>query len=230
MASQEEFELSRLLDHRLPADDARAGATILRGVHISTTDQASGPAEAEFAQRSSSDDPGSSHITQNASVITSSSNDNLPLSPKEDEDVRTTRVKQRATVPWPLRRGPLLGLVAYLVALITALEVVYFLSNRNQGLVTTKQDTSYLWKYLPTASKWNMVQRDHIRFELSEELQCWIYLLHRQPLVLVTPYRRCRLLEYLISSGLLDVTLVVRSLVISIHHVTFSVVELLLSR
>jgi hypothetical protein len=49
-------------------------------------------------------------------------------------------------------------LIAFLVALIVTLEVLYRFSNNNQGLVTAEQDASYLWKYLPTASKCRSVQ------------------------------------------------------------------------
>jgi hypothetical protein len=73
------------------------------------------------------------------------------------EVTQTSSSKHTASVPWTLRRLSLLGLGASLVALVVALEILHFLSDKNQGLVTTDQDATYLWKYLPTASTRNIL-------------------------------------------------------------------------
>jgi hypothetical protein len=147
MASQEEIELSRLRVHRFPDHyTARAGATSRPVSQISTIDQASESAEAELVQYPTSIFPDS-------------------WSPEEEEeqeqDAPTLTRKQSASVPWTLRRLSLLGLIAFLIALIVALEVLYFFSNKNQGLVSADRDATYLWRYLPTASKWNRLCCDH---------------------------------------------------------------------
>jgi hypothetical protein len=146
MASQEEIELSRLRVHRFPDHyTTRAGATSRPVSQISTTDQDSDSAEAELDQQPSSIFPDS-------------------WSPEEEEqeqDVPILTGKQSTSVPWTLRRLSLLGLIAFLIALIVALEVLYFLPNKNQGLISADRDATYLWRYLPTASKWNRLCCDH---------------------------------------------------------------------
>lgn len=171
MASQAGIEMNRLRVHRFPDHYvARVGATPRPVSQISTNDQASESAEVELVQPSSSLFAGSDHTIQHVSDAVSSLNDNSPLiasrpnnslEPDEADDTRASTEKQKAAIPWTLRRTSLLGLITFLVALIVALEVSYRLSNKNQGFVTAKQDATYLWKYLPTASKWNPVQCDH---------------------------------------------------------------------
>jgi hypothetical protein len=152
MAYQEGIELSRLHDYR-HSNEARAGASILPGSQTSTTGQASGPTGPGSVRRPPSRNTGSNHDTQSAIDIASSSNDNSPLIPEGEDDVQITTGKQRPSVPWTLRRASLLGLIAYLLVLIAALEIVHSLSDKNQGLITAEQSTSYLWKYLPTAGR-----------------------------------------------------------------------------
>lgn len=166
MTSQDEIELRGLSGHRFPDHVARAGANAQPSTQISTTKQTSGHAESGSVRPSSTIITVYNHTIQDASEFASSSSDSSPLmSPRVTESpgqtiVRGQTCKQRATVPWPLRPGPLLGLVTYLIGLITALEVLRFLSDRNQGLVTAREDASYLWKYLPTASKWKRGRHD----------------------------------------------------------------------
>ena len=166
MTSQDEIELRGLSGHRFPDHVARAGATAQPSPQISTTKQTSGHAESGSVRPSSTMISVYNHSIQDTSEFASSSSDSLPLmSPRVTESpgqkiVRGETGKQRATIPWPLRPGPLLGLVTYLIGLITALEVLRFLSDRNQGLVTAREDASYLWKYLPTASKWKRGRHD----------------------------------------------------------------------
>jgi hypothetical protein len=162
MASQEEIELSRLRVHRFPDHyTARAGATSRPVSQISTIEQASESAEAELVQHPSSTFPGPDYIIQDTSDVVSLSNAKAPLifsrnieTPEEGEEgVRTTTGNRKTSVPWTLRRISLLGLIAFLIAIIVALEVLHYLSNKYQGLVTADQDATYLWKYFPTASK-----------------------------------------------------------------------------
>jgi hypothetical protein len=166
MASQERIELSRLRARRFPDHYAnRAGGTSRPVSQISTTDQASESNEVGLIQLAPSVFLDSNHATQDSSEIAFSSNDESPLifqrpvnpsearEDNEDNDVRTPTRKPRASVPWTLRRLSLLGLIAFLITLIVALEVLHYLSNKNQGLVTADQDAAYLWKYLPTASE-----------------------------------------------------------------------------
>jgi hypothetical protein len=164
MAFQGGIELSRLRAHRFPDHYVTRGRATSRPVsQTSTPDQASGYAGAEFAQPSPSTLPGSIYTTQDASQNIPSSNDKYPLifpqrAESPDQGVGTSTGKRTSSVPWTLRRRSLLGLIAFLVALIVTLEVLYRFSNNNQGLVTAEQDASYLWKYLPTASKCRSVQ------------------------------------------------------------------------
>jgi hypothetical protein len=58
-----------------------------------------------------------------------------------------------ASMPWTLRKVPLLGFIALLIVLVVVLEVLYSMSNKFQGLATSGEDVYYLWKYGPTASK-----------------------------------------------------------------------------
>lgn len=62
-------------------------------------------------------------------------------------DERTIRA------PWSLRRLSLLGFIAFLISLVVILEILYFVSNKYQGLTTSGKKTYYLWKYCPTTSK-----------------------------------------------------------------------------
>jgi hypothetical protein len=159
MAFQEGIELNRLQAHRsTDRYDARITACSRPVSQISTTDQA---AEAELTQHLRFVLPDSeTNSTQDTTEIASSSTDRSPLvffqiaKSTDKENVRTTTRKQKASVPWTLRQASLLGLITFLVALIVALEVLHYYSNKNQGLVTADEDTTYLWKYFPTASKW----------------------------------------------------------------------------
>jgi hypothetical protein len=58
-----------------------------------------------------------------------------------------------ASMPWTLRKAPLLGFIASLIVLAVVLEVLYFMSNKYQGLASSGEDIYYLWKYGPTASE-----------------------------------------------------------------------------
>jgi hypothetical protein len=152
MDSQEGIELSKLRARRFSDHYAtRAGATSRPVSQASTTDQAS--ESTGIPQHISPIFPGSD------CEIAASSSDESPLvsevgsPPGQSKDVRTPNEKRKDSIPWTLRRSSLLGLIAIVLALIAALEVLHHFSNKNQGLVTTDQNASYLWKYLPTASK-----------------------------------------------------------------------------
>jgi hypothetical protein len=165
MASQEEIGLSRLRAHRFPDHYAkRAGATSRSVSQIWMTDRACESTEAGITQHTSSIFPGSNDAIQDTSEIAFSPSDKSPLIPQRSADSREAEAKevkiptrnQRASIPWTLRRLSLLGLVAFLIALIAALEVLHYFSNKNLGLVTTdptNPDATYYWKYLPTASE-----------------------------------------------------------------------------
>jgi hypothetical protein len=156
MDSQEGIELSRLRVHRFSDHYiARAGATSRPVSQISMTDQASDSAGPGLVRPSPPNFAGSDYITQDASGMPSPSNDKLPLVADREEGMRTSTRRQDAAIPWTLRRTSLLGLIAFLAALIATLEVLHYLSNNNQGLATAKEDETYLWKYLPTAGKRN---------------------------------------------------------------------------
>jgi hypothetical protein len=168
MASQEGIELSRLRVHRSPDHYVVREGTTSRSVsQLSTTDQIPQSSEAELAQQPSSIFPGSDIAVRDMDGLPSSSNDKSPLMQVEEKDTRTSSDKQKATVPWTLRRTSLLGLIAFLAALVTTLEVLHHLSDKNQGLITAKEDATYLWKYLPTAGM----------FDRTSLLQCTTFLL-----------------------------------------------------
>jgi hypothetical protein len=177
MAPQKSIELSRLLDRRvLDLNIARAGTTAHSVPWISSTEQASGytQPESEVARSSLLMRPNTDHCTKHTYDITSSSNDihQEPSDPKkvplitswstglseDKEDIQTPASRQTTSAPWTLRRTSLLGLIACLIALVVILEVLHLLSDKNQGLLTAEQNASYLWKYLPTASKWKRLQ------------------------------------------------------------------------
>jgi len=166
MASWETVELSRLSDHCFAENVARARATTQPRPQNSTTNQSSGSVEPGLVRPSPRIFPPSDHTIQDVSEAVSPSDDRSPLITSQvteslgESILRRRTGKHRATIPWPLRRGPLLGLIAYLTALIIALELLRFLSDRNQGLVTAREDASYLWKYLPTASKYRRVRHE----------------------------------------------------------------------
>ena len=154
MTSQEGIELSRLMpprssDHHV----TRAGATRRPVFATSTTESSSEPAEPESTRPSPHHLPDSNYTIQHATGVDSTSNDKSPLIPDGEEIPRSPIGRRKTSIPWTLRRLPLLGLVTFLVVLIVALEVLYHFSNKNQGLMTASQDAAYLWKYLPTASK-----------------------------------------------------------------------------
>jgi hypothetical protein len=169
MASQEGIELGRLRARRCPDHHStRTGATSGPVSQISATDQTSESTEAELTHHPSSTLPGSEYTIQDTSETGFLSSDKSPLivtqaanaaeGEEEGEDPRASPGKSRDSVPWTLRRLSLLGLIAFLIALIAALEVLHYFSKKNQGLVTTDpadQDATYLWKYLPTASETN---------------------------------------------------------------------------
>jgi hypothetical protein len=158
MASQEDIELSTFRTHRSPdRHPTREGATS-RPTSLSTTGQGSVSTEAGLAQESPSIFRGSDTTNHNTSEVMSSTSDKSPLislktAGSSEKHVRTTNGKRTAAFPWTLRQCSLLGLIAFLIALIVTLEVLHHFSNKNQGLVTADQDAAYLWKYLPTASK-----------------------------------------------------------------------------
>jgi hypothetical protein len=165
MASQEGIELSRLRARRCPDHySTRTGATSRPVSQISTIDQAS--ESAELTHHPASTIPAPVYTTQDTSEIGFLPSDKSPLivlqaantaeAEEEGEDLRASPGKGRDSVPWTLRRFPLLGMISFLIALIAALEVLHYFSEKNQGLVTTDpadQGATYLWKYLPTASE-----------------------------------------------------------------------------
>jgi hypothetical protein len=72
-------------------------------------------------------------------------------------------IRQRTiNAPWTLQRLPLLSLIAWLVILVVVLEILYFWSNKHQGITTSTKNTYYLWKYCPTASKSEPYDRRHV--------------------------------------------------------------------
>ena len=166
MVSQEAMELNEFLDH--DHNIARAEPNARSVSPLSRKDQASGLDEPELIRPSSPILRRSGHATQNTHGLASSPNNiyhkfsdsvKVPLvtsrsnESAEENAVRKSTTKRTVSVPWTLRRISLLALVAFLIALIVALEVLHSFSDKNQGLVTAKEDASYLWKYLPTASK-----------------------------------------------------------------------------
>ena len=63
----------------------------------------------------------------------------------------------RAYRPWSLRRDFLFGLSVILVAMIIVLESLLHTSQKNEGLVTSYENERFLWKYGPTARKYQIV-------------------------------------------------------------------------
>jgi hypothetical protein len=158
MASQERIELSTFRTHRsTDRHITREGATS-RPTYLSKTGQGSVSTEAGLARDFPSIFPGSETTTHNTSEVISSTSDMSPLislktAGSSEKHERTTNGRRTVAFPWTLRRRSLLGLIAFQLALVISLEVLYHVSNKNQGLVTADQDATYLWKYLPTASK-----------------------------------------------------------------------------
>jgi hypothetical protein len=78
-----------------------------------------------------------------------------PTSTVTTEKDRSPNLPDERTIraPWSLRRLSLLGFIAFLISLVVVLEILYFVSNKHQGLTTSGKKTYYLWKYCPTASK-----------------------------------------------------------------------------
>jgi hypothetical protein len=170
MVSQGAIELGRPLDINLPnLNVARAGTDKRSVSSLSMKDQTSGLEGPESARKYSPMLSRSGYTTPDTHDVDSSSKNTrqkvsglikVPFITSRSTEIseggdnsRTPPDKQMAYVPWTLRRLSLLGTVAFLIALIIALEVLHYLSDRNQGLVTAKESASYLWKYLPTASK-----------------------------------------------------------------------------
>lgn len=56
--------------------------------------------------------------------------------------------------PPALRRSALLGFSGLLALVVAGLEVLNFLSNRDQGLATVMENRYYLWKFGPTFCKY----------------------------------------------------------------------------
>ncbi|KAH0172683.1 hypothetical protein KCU67_g1627, partial [Aureobasidium melanogenum] len=54
-------------------------------------------------------------------------------------------------ISWALHQAHLIGLLVFLLGLIAALQLLYNLSERNQGLATATQNIHYIWTYGPTA-------------------------------------------------------------------------------
>lgn len=61
---------------------------------------------------------------------------------------------QRAYRPWSLRRHVLFGLLIILLAMIVALELMFSISKRTNGLATSSENERYLWRYGPTAGEY----------------------------------------------------------------------------
>jgi len=78
-----------------------------------------------------------------------------PFSTFTTEKNHEPELTEQRTVlpPLSLRTLPLLGFVSFLIILVVVLEVLYFVSNKHQGLMTSGKNAYYLWKYCPTASK-----------------------------------------------------------------------------
>jgi hypothetical protein len=62
----------------------------------------------------------------------------------------------RAYRPWSLRRDALLSFLVILLAMIAALEMLLYVSTRNNGLITSSENERYLWEYGLTAGKYQL--------------------------------------------------------------------------
>lgn len=70
----------------------------------------------------------------------------------QQEDVEEMPLPVRGMwTPFCLRPSMLIAFMVFTMSLIAALEVVYQVANRNQGLASTSQKEHYLWTYGPTA-------------------------------------------------------------------------------
>jgi hypothetical protein len=73
----------------------------------------------------------------------------------------TLPCKQKALAPRSLRWTSLLGLIGFVASLITILEVISHFSKKNQGIAASTNNTQYIWKYCPTASKYEHTRQSH---------------------------------------------------------------------
>lgn len=71
-------------------------------------------------------------------------------SPGAAEEDCATGMAEPKWAPFYLRPPFLLGQAAVFVLVIAALEALYRMSERNQGLTTASQNLHYLWTYGPT--------------------------------------------------------------------------------
>jgi hypothetical protein len=68
-------------------------------------------------------------------------------------------IRRTTFPPWTLRRVSLLTFIGCLLTFVVVLEVLYYMSNKHQGLATSGGKAYYLWKYCPTASKFKFYGR-----------------------------------------------------------------------
>lgn len=98
---------------------------------------------------------GVDHLTQHEPVV-----GGVPQATASTQDKETNEASQTRTppiepswVPSYLSRTFFLGTAVVLACMIAALEGLYCLSERNQGLVTVLQDKHYFWTYGPLSHK-----------------------------------------------------------------------------
>jgi len=108
--------------------------------------------EHESLPKDTSDDDtpvAGSALSEGSSTLTSQS---YETTAGKDHTLGSDRTRI-SSMPWTLRRASLLGFIISLIILVVVLEVLYYLSNKHQGLATSGENIYYLWKYGPTASK-----------------------------------------------------------------------------
>lgn len=72
---------------------------------------------------------------------------------KEGEEAAAPGVTEPRWTPFHLRRPVLLAAAAVFVLMVVALEVLRYVSERDDGLATVSENMHYLWTYGPTAGR-----------------------------------------------------------------------------
>jgi len=73
----------------------------------------------------------------------------------------TSPYTRKAFTPWTLRWTSLVGLIGFVVSLITALELLSRHSKEHQGFAASTNEIEYIWKYCPTASQYEHNQQSN---------------------------------------------------------------------
>lgn len=94
-------------------------------------------------------DPHSQHDSALA-LHSGTASDKTPQQKFEMVNGSDTWVNQPRWTPFYLRAPFLFGQAFVFALMIAALEALYYVSERNQGLTTTSQNLHYLWTYGPT--------------------------------------------------------------------------------